>query len=142
MKRIKKLLCALLASLMLALSLCVNVSADVSFTPDFDVYSEAALLVNLDTDDVMYSKNADKQLVPASLTKIMTAVLLLEQFQNDISALSTTKVSGGYECFDELYLQGASTADIQVYEEVSYKDLLYALILRSACEAAEYLIAL
>lgn len=136
MKRIKKLLCALLASLMLALSLCVNVSADVSFTPDFDVYSEAALLVNLDTDDVMYSKNADKQLVPASLTKIMTAVLLLEQFQNDISALSTTKVSGGYECFDELYLQGASTADIQVYEEVSYKDLLYALILRSACEAA------
>ncbi len=136
MKKLKKLLCVLVASALLAVGLCVNVSADISFTPDFDVYSEAALLINLDTGDVMYSKNADKQLVPASLTKIMTAVLLLEQFQNDISALSTTKVSGGYECFDELYLQGASTADIQVYEEVSYKDLLYALILRSACEAA------
>lgn len=136
MSRIYKVICVVTAAVMLMLSISVPVSAAISFTPDFDVYSEAALLINLDTGDVMYSKNADKQLVPASLTKIMTAVLVLEQFMNDIPALSTTYVSGGYECFDELYMTGASTADIQVYEKVSYKDLLYALMLRSACEAA------
>ena len=136
MRVIKRLLCFLTA---LAFSLplfCENVHAAVSFSPDFDVYSEAALLINLDTNDVMYQKNADKQMVPASLTKIMTAVLLLEQYRNDVAALSTTYVSGGYECFDELYMTGASTADIRRGEMVSYKDLLYALMLRSACEAA------
>lgn len=115
--------------------LTCNVSA-VTFTPDCEVYSEAVYLVSLDTGDVVYSKNADEQLTPASLTKIMTAVILLEQFQDDISALSTTYVCGTSECFDELYLTGCSTADIQIGEMVSYKDLLYALMLRSACEAA------
>lgn len=108
----------------------------VNFTPDFQIYSEAAYLVNLDTGEVIYEKNADKQLVPASLTKIMTAILLLEEYEDNIAALSTTYVSGSSVCFDELYLTGASNADIRIGEKVSYKDLLYALMLRSACEAA------
>lgn len=93
-------------------------------------------MVNLDTMEVVFKKNADKQLVPASLTKIMTAILLLEEYKDNIAALSTTYVSGTSECYDELYLTGCSTADIQIGESVSYKDLLYALMLRSACEAA------
>ena len=138
MKRLMKILSVAVAAVITALSMtcATTVSADVSFSPDFEVYSEAALLINLDTGDVIYSKNADKQLVPASLTKIMTAVLLLEQYADDITALSTTYVSGGYEVFDDIYLQNPSTADIQRGEKVSYKDLLYALMLRSACEAA------
>lgn len=132
----KKIICVFTSAVILVLSMSLSLSAAVSFTPDFDIYSDVALLINLDTGDVMFSKNADKQVVPASLTKIMTAVLVLEKFQNDIPALSTTYVSGGYECFDELYMTGASTADIQPNEKVSYKDLLYALLLPSACEAA------
>lgn len=66
----------------------------------------------------------------------MTAAILLEQFKDDITAISTTYVSGTSACFDELYMTGCSTADIQIGEKVSYKDLLYALMLRSACEAA------
>ena len=116
-------------------TLTANVSA-VSFNPDFEVYSEAALLINLDTGEVIYEKNADKQLVPASLTKIMTAVLLIEKYEDNIAELSTTYVSGGAACFDELYMTGCSNADIRLGEKVSYKDLLYALMLRSACEAA------
>ncbi|MCD8344565.1 MAG: D-alanyl-D-alanine carboxypeptidase [Oscillospiraceae bacterium] len=131
----KKMLSIVICVVFTAVILTFNVSA-VTFTPDFEVYSEAAYLVGLDTGDVVYSKNADEQLVPASLTKIMTAAILLEQFQDDISVLSTTYVCGTSECFDELYLTGASTADIQIGEMVSYKDLLYALMLRSACEAA------
>ncbi|MCD7785100.1 MAG: D-alanyl-D-alanine carboxypeptidase [Oscillospiraceae bacterium] len=130
-KKLSIIICVVFTFVMLTCS----VSA-VTFTPDFEVYSEAAYLVSLDTGDVVYSKNADEQLVPASLTKIMTAAILLELYQDDISALSTTYVCGTSACFDELYLTGASTADIQIGEMVSYKDLLYALMLRSACEAA------
>ncbi|MCD8006258.1 MAG: D-alanyl-D-alanine carboxypeptidase [Oscillospiraceae bacterium] len=130
-KKLSIVVCVVFTFVMMTCS----VSA-VTFTPDFEVYSEAAYLVSLDTGDVVYTKNADEQLVPASLTKIMTAALLLELYQDDISALSTTYVCGTSACFDELYLTGASTADIQIGEMVSYKDLLYALMLRSACEAA------
>lgn len=137
MLKLRKIISAVIAAVIAALCIAVPVSAEgLSFVPDFDVYSEAAYLLNLDTGEPLYQKNADKQLTPASLTKIMTAVLVLEQFSDNIAALSTTYVSGGYECFDELYLTGCSTADIQPGEKISYKDLLYALMLRSACEAA------
>lgn len=111
----------------------------VTFTPDFEIYSEAVYLYNMDTGEAVFTINPDVKLTPASLTKIMTAVIVLEQFKDNIPALSSTYWSGGYECFDELYLTGASTADIRNGEKVSVKDLLYALMLRSACEAANIL---
>lgn len=138
MKRFKRLLCVLLTAVLIV-SLTAQHAYTASFSPDFDVYSESALLYNLDTKEIVYQKNADEKRTPASLTKIMTAVLVLEQFKDNVAALSTTYWSGGYECFDELYLTGASTADIRNGEEVSVKDLLYALMLRSACEAANIL---
>lgn len=131
----RKLITVVMTLIFAVVTLTANLSA-VSFNPDFEVYSEAALLINLDTGDVIYEKNADKQLVPASLTKIMTAVILLEKYEDNIAELSTTYVSGNSACFDELYLTGCSNADIRIGEKVSYKDLLYALMLRSACEAA------
>lgn len=133
MRKLSLLICVCFLTVMMA----VNVQAITFSLPDgTTIYSEAAYLVNLDTDEVVYEKNADKQLVPASLTKIMTAIILLEEYKDNISALSTTYVSGPSACFDELYMTGASTADIRIGEKVSYKDLLYAMMLRSACEAA------
>ncbi len=136
MRKLSLIVSVVMVIVMAAGFMPVKANAELTFSPDFDIYSEAALLINLDTGEVIYEKNSDKQLVPASLTKIMTAVILLEKYENDISALSSTYVSGSSVCFDELYLTGASTADIRIGESVSYKDLLYALMLRSACEAA------
>ncbi len=133
MKKLSLIICAAML-----ISLMTVYASAFTFTPpdDLQIYSEAVYLVNLDTGETVFQKNADEQLVPASLTKIMTAVILLEQFKDNVAALSTTYVSGTSACFDELYMTGCSTADIQIGEEVSYKDLLYALMLRSACEAA------
>ncbi len=131
----KKLFTVMLSVLLIVTLLTQSLSA-LSFTPDFEIYSKAAILINMDTGEVVYEKNADQQLVPASLTKIMTAILLIEKYEDDITQLSTTYVSGGYVCFDDIYGLGASNADIQPNEKLSYKDLLYALMLRSACEAA------
>lgn len=135
MRKLGFIISLVMAFVMIVGYLPVQTNA-VNFTPDFQIYSEAAYLVNLDTGEVIYEKNADKQLVPASLTKIMTAIILLEEYEDNIAALSTTYVSGSSVCFDELYLTGASNADIRIGEKLSYKDLLYALMLRSACEAA------
>lgn len=135
MRKLSLLICVVMAFVTVVGLLPVKAEA-LTFSPDFDIYSEAAYLVNLDTGEVIYEKNADKQLVPASLTKIMTAIILIEKYKDNISALANTYVSGTSACFDELYMTGASTADIRIGEKVSYKDLLYALMLRSACEAA------
>lgn len=111
-----------------------------AYEPSFQVWSEAGYLVNLDTNDVIWSKNPDKKMYPASVTKIMTAIIVLENI-TDINK----KVEVPYDCFDEFSSgdpnkEGASTAAIEPLQtNVTYKDCLYGLMLASGCEAANIL---
>ena len=107
--------------------------AGIKLTETID--SKAAYMVNLDTGTVMYRKNENKQMYPASFTKIMTAILVLESGAD----LDSTVITAPPYIFDELYGLGASTADIRPNEEVTLRDLLYALLLPSACEAGSIL---
>ena len=126
----KKLCCSLLALLLLCLPFATGASA-VSYTPPFEPNADAIYLVNLDTNTVVYEKNADKERPPASLTKLMTALLLLESGED----LETVITTPGY-IYDELYLSGGSTADIYPYEDIRLIDLLYGMMLPSGNEAA------
>ncbi len=130
-------MCAVITVTVLAGSI-VNAGA-MNFNTGIDLRSPAVYMVNLDTGDVVVSINASEKRVPASLTKIMTCVVVLDQFKNDLDSLKTVKASGGVEAFEELWGTGCSTADIQMDEEVTYYDLLHALMLPSACEAANIL---
>ena len=47
-----------------------------------DITADSAILVNLDNNTVMYEKNADKEEIMASLTKIMTALVAIENIKN------------------------------------------------------------
>ncbi|MGN1133080.1 MAG: D-alanyl-D-alanine carboxypeptidase family protein [Oscillospiraceae bacterium] len=100
------------------------------------LYSKAVYMENLDTGEVVVDTDSEEAKSPASLTKIMTAIVLLDHFNGNADTMKNTKVSAGTEAFDELYETGASTADIQPNEKVSYYDLLAALMIPSACEAA------
>ncbi len=104
--------------------------------PDFKVNSESVYMVNTDADEpiTVYSKNETERRAPASLTKIVTALVVLE----NVDDLSITVTAPGY-IYDEFYGIGVSNAGINRGEEVTVKDLLYALMLRSACEAASIL---
>lgn len=145
MKTVKLLGAFILSAVMLFNSTVIGAAA-YNFTPyvsdgeggsvPVTLYSESAYMVNLDTGDVIIDIESDKQRVPASLTKIMTAVVTLERFKDDPEALKTTYAYGDNDAFDELYGLGASTADIRPFEEVTYYDLLCALMIPSACEAA------
>ena len=48
-------------------------------TPDFDLNAKATAVYNLDTEVFVYTENYDEKLAPASLTKIMTALVILKK---------------------------------------------------------------
>lgn len=109
------------------------VTANAAFEPPFEVNAQAIYMVNLDTGVVLYEKNAHERRAPASLTKLMTTLLLFE----NVPDLANTRVTAPGYIYDELVLMpNSSTADIRPYEEVSCLDLAYAMMLPSANEAA------
>ncbi len=104
-------------------------------TPEVD--SEAALLVDGDTGSILYAKNINEKRYPASITKVMTAMLTLEAVDRGELSLDDviTAPSWTYEDVDS----SASGADIQVGEQLTVEDLLYCTMLPSACEACNVL---
>lgn len=91
-----------------------------------DIECSGAILIDLDTGQVLYSKNADTQLYPASTTKIMTALVALEMGHLDdvITAGDSVSTVDG----SRIYLEPG--------EQETLNDLLYAMLLPSANDAA------
>ena len=82
--------------------------------------------MDMDTGRIIESKNKDKPMLIASITKIMTAILAIENGNiNDI-----VKVD------DSVLKSYGSGIYISVGEEITLKDLLYGLMLRSGNELA------
>ncbi len=118
-------------------------SASAAFTPNFKLNSEGVYMVNTDTDIVVVSKNAHKKLYPASTTKIMTCLVALENIK-DFNAY----VLCPYTAFNEFdrsnpnpnFNGGVSNAAIEPRQtNITYWDLLYTLMVCSACESANIL---
>lgn len=132
-----KILPIFCAIFLLFSTFAASITGFAAFSPSFEIYSEGVYMVNLDKDIVIVSKNADKRLYPASTTKIMTLLVALENIK-DFSAT----VSCPYECFNEFAVgnpnySGVSNAEIQpLQSNLTYEDCLYALMLPSACDAA------
>lgn len=116
-------------------------SSDVAQSATSQIFNSkvgAALLIELNTGEVLYSKNADEKKYPASLTKIMTCMLVLENGDlDDIITVSETALSD-----PEVQEQMDKDHHLQVGEQMRLEDMLYYLMLESANEAcmvlAEY----
>ncbi|UJL46420.1 D-alanyl-D-alanine carboxypeptidase [Virgibacillus sp. NKC19-16] len=93
MKQIKKNLLFLVASFVLITSVIVQpISAQAADTLDLD--AESAILVDAETGKVLYAKDPDVALPPASMTKMMTEYLVLEAIDaGEISWDTTTQIS-------------------------------------------------
>ena len=74
MKFVKKLLAAALLMALLGGLTAVPVYAD-----ELELEAKAAILIEAETGTVLFSKNADERLYPASLTKIMTLLIAMEE---------------------------------------------------------------
>ena len=134
---LKKIFAAALAIVLLAPALATPAAAMSGYDPDFEVTAEAAYIVNLDTNLVVYEKNSETPLVAGSLTKLMTMILLLKNYQDQLDTITVT--APGY-IYDYLYGKGASSADIRRGETHTLRTLLYAMEVQSGNEAA-YIVA-
>ena len=85
----------------------------------FDVDSEYVYMVNRNSNEVMYEKNAYEKMYPASMTKMMSAIVAIENM-DDLNR----EVTISYEMLSGLYEANASMAGFNVNETVTIKDLL------------------
>lgn len=132
MKKIVSLLLFLSLMISFAVSVYAVGEEQTSVKPaDFDVDSTSAILMEANTGEILYSKNADERLFPASVTKIMTILLVVEGIESGAVSL------------DELISispNAASMGGSQVFlkegETMSVEELLKCAIIASANDAA------
>lgn len=93
------------------------------------LYSPYAVLVDLESGNVLAEQNSTERMYPASLTKIMTALIAIEETED--MEQTTTLPS---DIFPFLYEENASLAGFQPGETVTWKDLLYGVMLPSGAE--------
>ena len=92
-----KKFCAILFSFVLIVVLALPAAAEGESAALSDtapsLTAPAAYVVNLDTNIVVYDKNSEVPLSAASLTKMMTTLLLLESYQDQLDSISLTAPS-------------------------------------------------
>lgn len=107
---------------------CVNVYAE-----EFSVTAENIVLYNLNDDSIIYEKNSEEKVSIASITKIMTALVALD---NIVDLSDTVVITED----DFAYTSGYSKAGFSVGDIVTYEDLLYAILLPSGADAVNSIV--
>lgn len=130
----KRIFAAFLAFWMLFASLCLSVSAEQTLDVDssaFDLNCTSALLMEASTGRVLYEKNADEALPPASVTKIMTLLLIMEaidsgalKWDDKVTASAHASSMGGSQIF------------LKEGEQMSVEDMVKSVVIASANDAA------
>ncbi|MBE6541326.1 MAG: D-alanyl-D-alanine carboxypeptidase [Ruminococcaceae bacterium] len=107
------------------------VSASVPDNIPFDVKADSAVLMDYSTGTVLYSKNADLSLPPASVTKIMTLLLFMEEVEaGNISLDENIQIS------EYAASMGGSQVYLEAGESMQAEELLKCVIIASANDAA------
>lgn len=101
---------------------------------ELDITSNNAILINQDEQKVLYEKNAQEVVPIASLTKIMTAIITIENIDNLDTEITITSSD-----LKGLKEANAAVAGFRVGQKVTIRDLLYGLLLPSGADAAQTL---
>ncbi len=123
----KKLICVFFCLLLL-----FQIPSEAYQISGFTLSAKQALLVSLDTGDILFSKGADEKVYPASLTTIMTAVLLLEQVED----LDATNITVSKNAVNSLLGTGLAVLELKAGEVLTARQLLHCLLVCSAADAA------
>ena len=105
--------------------------ADVPDCVPFEVNAESAVLMEMSTGTVLYAKNADRALPPASVTKIMTLLLFMEEVDAGNIALDEEITVSEYAAS-----MGGSQVYLEAGETMTAEELLKCVIIASANDAA------
>ena len=128
-----KRILTILLCLALILGLCPATALAASGWPsDVSIEADAGIVIDADTSAVLYGKNIHQQYYPASITKVLTALIVLEECRlNEQVTFSHDAVYNVEE--------GSSNANLEEGDVLTVEDCLYALLLNSANEAANAL---
>ncbi len=125
----KRLLISLILAFFIITSIYSTIYAD---NQDLNILSQSVILIDNNTENIIYSKNPDKRMYPASTTKIMTAILVIEKGNlQDITTVSKSAISS--------IPSGYSIANLIQGEKISIENLLKVLLIHSANDAANVL---
>ena len=131
--KIKKLISKALALIFILNSVfavkSLTVEAEDYWPSGIDVTAESAIIMELETGTILYSKNIDDIHYPASITKIMTALIVLEECDLDEIVTFSAEAVYGTEA-------GSSSIARDVGEEMTVEQTLYGMMLESANECA------
>ena len=94
-----------------------------------EIYSENAVLYNMNEDKIIYEKNSEEKVKVASLTKIMTTIVALENIDNIKEQTDMPKEA-------LIGLEDYVTTEIKANDIITYEDLLYGIMLPSGADCA------
>lgn len=98
------------------------------------LYSQYMIVIDYDSDQVLAEKSPDERMYPASMTKMMTAIIAIENIQNYDETITITE-----EMIAGLVEENASRIAYSAGDEPVIRDLLYAVALPSAADATNAL---
>lgn len=128
----KRLLAIILIFILVLLNFCNLSIATQIPEDDLDLSADAVYLIDNKTNKVLYSKNSNNKMYPASTTKILSAIIVLENCNlNDIVTASYTAIMS--------IPDGYSTVNIKIGEQLTVEQLLELLLVCSANDAANVL---
>lgn len=100
---------------------------------EFDITGEYVVLYNLNDDEILYEQNSNEQTSIASITKIMTALVAMDNISDYDSIITITTA-------DFEGTTGYSKAGFSVGDRVTYRDLLYGILLPSGADAVNAIV--
>ena len=103
------------------------------FASEFDITGEYVVLYNLNDDEILYEQNSNEQTSIASITKIMTALVAMDNISDYDSIITITAA-------DFEGTAGYSKAGFSVGDRVTYRDLLYGILLPSGADAVNAIV--
>lgn len=126
MRRIKKIICFLIIIFNI---LSINKFCNAA---EINISAPVCVLMEYSTGKILFEKNLNKMMYPASTTKLMTAILVLEKCQlTDVATVGNSAVDS--------VPAGYSTAYLQKGEKLTIEQLLHVLLIPSANDAANVL---
>ena len=112
----------------------------VGIIPADSIYSSHAALADLSTGEIIASRKADEAIYPASMTKVMTLIVVVENLPGEECLKDEITIS--QSVYQAMTNAGSSGIGLEAGERISVESLLYALMLKSdgiaACELARY----
>ena len=124
-------------SLILSVFIIITLSptaayADTAWPENVSIQAEGGIVIDADTGTVLYGKNIHTTYYPASITKILTALIVVEQC--DLNEMVTFSHNAVYNVE-----AGSSSAGLDEGDVLTVRDCLYALLMKSANESANAL---